>query len=102
MGWGPICSLNPRRETKRGNAIAMHYLNLETARFHSREYVSSSRQCQGIWTHLLTYCAEQENGGRIKDCASWTGREWAAAQVTPAEVKKQCALWKWEGNDLIV
>jgi hypothetical protein len=51
----------------------------------------------------MIYCAEQENGGVIPDCASWKDRRWQqTCGVTKPEVDDQCDLWSFDGDNLTI
>jgi hypothetical protein len=51
----------------------------------------------------LNYCAEQENGGVIANCADWKDRQWQqTAGVMRDEVHRDSTLWRIIGGDLHV
>jgi hypothetical protein len=55
------------------------------------------------WLRLLSYCLGQENGGRIAAAKQWKPRMWMlGVKVAPEDVTRDCALWKWVGDDLMV
>jgi hypothetical protein len=81
----------------------MIYLNLKTSTLRAPEYIGSEPTGRATWLNLLCYCAEQENGGVIPGCAGWKDRQWQqTCGVTLAEVREECQLWEWSGNDLAV
>lgn len=81
----------------------MIYLNLKTSTLRAPEYIGSEPTGRATWLNLLCYCAEQENGGRIEGCAGWKDRQWQqTCGVTLAEVREDCLLWEWRGDDLAV
>lgn len=81
----------------------MIYLNLKTSLLRAPEYIGSEPTGRATWLNLLCYCAEQENGGVIPDCAAWKDRQWQqTCGVTLAEVREECCLWEWRGDDLAV
>ena len=81
----------------------MNWLNIETATLDSEAFVGSEPTARGTWLCLLRFCAGQENGGIIKDSASWADRKWQQlARVTQDEVKADSALWWWVGDDLVL
>jgi hypothetical protein len=81
----------------------MNYLNLEIADLNSEQVKGSDPVERGTWLMLQTYCAGQENGGRIEGARRWNDRKWQQlAAITLKEVKRECALWSWDGDDLIV
>jgi hypothetical protein len=81
----------------------MKWLNLEIATLHSATFIGEDPVARSTWLSLLTYCAEQENGGMIADCAGWKDRQWQQVMgVTLEEVKRPSGLWAWENGGLKV
>lgn len=81
----------------------MQYLNLQTATLDSPQFLGSEPTDRATWLCLLRYCAGQENGGTIADCADWSDRKWQQlARVTLAEVKRESDLWQWRGKTVAV
>lgn len=81
----------------------MDWLNLHTSTLDSPEVVGADPRARATWLFLLRYCVGQENGGLIRDCASWGDRKWQQAiRVTKREVAQSTQLWRWEGGDLRV
>ena len=81
----------------------MNWLNLQTSVIRSPEYVGCDPVQRATWLNLMIYCAEQENGGVIPDCASWKDRRWQqTCGVTKPEVDDQCDLWSFDGENLTV
>lgn len=81
----------------------MHWLNLELKTLHSPEYIGSDPIQRATWLALLGYCAEQENGGVIRDCVTWKDRQWQqTCGVTQAEVSSVSALWTPESGSIRV
>jgi hypothetical protein len=79
----------------------MNWLNLQTSVIRSPEYVGCDPVQRATWLNLMIYCAEQENGGVIPDCASWKDRRWQqTCGVTKPEVDDQCDLWSFDGDNL--
>jgi hypothetical protein len=79
----------------------MNWLNLQTSVIRSPEYVGCDPVQRATWLNLMIYCAEQENGGVIPDCASWKDRRWQqTCGVTKPEVDDQCDLWSFDGENL--
>ena len=77
----------------------MHWLNIEITTFKSRQFTDADPDQQATWLKLLGYCAENENGGVIKDASKWSDRSWImGCGVTKAEVANQCDLWSF-GED---
>jgi hypothetical protein len=51
----------------------------------------------------MAHCHAEENGGRIVGAARWKDRQWQmVCAVFLSEVRSECNLWTWEGDDLIV
>lgn len=81
----------------------MDWLNLHTSTLDSPQFLGCEPTDRATWLCLLRYCAGQENGGVIADCAGWADRKWQQlARVTYGEVKRPCELWHWKGNSLHV
>jgi hypothetical protein len=81
----------------------MEWLNLHTSTLDSPEVVGAEPVDRATWIFLLRYCAGQENGGVIANCAGWADRKWQQlVRVTLAEVQKPSELWRFEGADLAV
>jgi len=81
----------------------MKWINTETSTIRRPEYVGSEPAQRATWWNLLAYCAEQENGGEIQDCADWKCRQWQqTCGVTLEEVKAASELWEWEDGCLIL
>jgi hypothetical protein len=81
----------------------MNWLNLQTSVIRSPEYVGCDPVQRATWLNLMIYCAEQENGGVIPDCASWKDRRWQqTCGVTKPEVDDQCDLWSFDGENLTI
>lgn len=81
----------------------MKYLNLDLSDLRSMDVLGEAPQERATWLMLMAYCADQENGGTIRDCAGWKDRKWQqGVKVTLAEVQSESALWEWSGDDLIV
>jgi hypothetical protein len=81
----------------------MNWLNLNIQTLDSENFLGSEPVDRATWLCLLRYCIGQENGGIIVDCSDWGDRKWQQlVRVTKKEAMRQCDLWAWEGNDLIV
>lgn len=81
----------------------MNWLNLSMTVLSSEELLSSEPTDRATWLFLLAYCAGQENGGTIKDAASWGDRKWQQlVRVTLEEVKRPSRLWRFDGQSLKV
>ena len=81
----------------------MEWLNLHTSILDSEEFIGSAPTDRATWLCLLRFCAGQENGGTIRECAAWTDRKWQQlARITKREIDAVCELWCWDGNNLVV
>lgn len=81
----------------------MNWLNIEMRVLRAPEYIGSEPIQRATWLQLLAYCAEQENSGVIRDCASWKNLRWQqTCGVTLQEVSESCDLWTWKNGNLLV
>ena len=81
----------------------MEWIKLDLKTLDSPEYGGSEPVERATWVNLTGYCAKQENGGRILDCASWPDRMWQQiCGVTQGETRLECDLYHWDGDDLVV
>lgn len=81
----------------------MNWINLNVTVLDSEEFLGAEPTERATWICLLRYCAGQENGGRIVGCRHWKDRKWQqVARVTLAEIQSHCALFRFEGDDLVV
>lgn len=81
----------------------MNWLNLETKFIRAEEYVGREPIARATWLNVIVYCAEQENGGRIRNCEMWRDRQWQqTCGVTVEEINKATPLLHWDGDDLVV
>ena len=81
----------------------MDWLNIHRSTLSSEEFLGCEPVQRATWLCLLAYCADQENGGRIADSASWGDRKWQqVVGVTREEVMDECALWSWDEGDVTV
>jgi hypothetical protein len=81
----------------------MEWLKLDLRTIRSPEYIGSEPVERATWINLLAYCADEENSGTITDCLNWPDRMWQqVCGVTKDETRLECALYTWEGDDLVV
>lgn len=81
----------------------MNWLNIHTPSFRKHEFTGSDPHEVGVWTLLMVYCCEQENGGKIRNCKEWTERQWLiSCSVSIADVSRKSALWSWSATCLTV
>lgn len=81
----------------------MNWLNINTTSLRSPEFISSEPVERATWLCVLSYSAEQENGGRVLGAALWSDRQWQqTCGVTLAEVRQTTRLLLIEGDDVLV
>jgi len=81
----------------------MNWLNIELSTLRSNEYLGSDPIQRATWLNLMAYCADQENGGIITDCASWGDRKWMQlVGVSKSEVHDHCDLWVFDNDAVVV
>ena len=81
----------------------MEWFNVHTSILDSEEFVCSKPVDQATWLKLERYCIGQENGGVIQGAQAWTDRQWQhLVRATRKEVRRNCKLWEWVGDDLKV
>lgn len=81
----------------------MNWLNIRLSFLRSPEYIGSEPTARATWLNVLSYCAEQENGGRIVGARKWKDRQWQqTCGVMVAEVNDAPDLLAWDGDDLLV
>lgn len=81
----------------------MEWLNIKTASLRAPEYIGSAPIERATWFNVISFCVEQENGGRIIAASKWKCRQWQqTCGVTLREIKKSAQLLVWDGDDLLV
>jgi len=82
----------------------MNYLNLHTDTLRSEDYLGCDPTERATWLNLMAWCASQENGGVIKNCAGWADRKWLQmCGITKKEVMLSCSLYSFNDTfDLTV
>jgi len=81
----------------------MEWLNLHASFLDSPAFIGSDPTDRATWLCLLRYCIGQENSGVISDAGAWSDRKWQQlVRVTMREAKRDCALWKWDGDTITV
>lgn len=81
----------------------MEWLNIHSSTVDSEVMQDAEKADCGVWLFLSRYCAGQENGGRIKAAKAWTDKKWMkCAGVSKEEVLRECGLWSWEEEDLVL
>jgi len=63
----------------------MNWLNIELKTLRSIEFLGSDPIQRATWLCLMAYCADQENGGRIKDVSKWMVDRWRGFGVIKRE-----------------
>ena len=71
----------------------MKYLNIDLALVRSAEFLSASHEQRATWFILLCHCADQNNGGMIRDAAKWHSRQWGQLGLTTEDVSAESPLW---------
>jgi hypothetical protein len=81
----------------------VHWLNLAVRILHSPEYIGSEPIARATWLSLLLWCAEQENGGRVRGAMSWSDRQWQqTCGITVEELRSAGCLVIIDGDDVVV
>jgi len=81
----------------------MNFLNLKIETLTGEAFLGAEPVDRATWICLMRYCAQQETGGTIQDCATWGDRKWMQlCGVTKGEVGRDTELWSWDGADLRV
>lgn len=81
----------------------MEWLNLKTSTLHATEYIGSEPRSRAAWLNVILWCAQQENGGLIKNARGWKDRQWQqTCGVTRREVDSANLLLIWKGDCLEV
>ncbi len=81
----------------------MNWLNIHTSTLRTPEFISSEPVERATWLCVLSYSAEQENGGRLLGAAHWTDRQWQqTCGVTRLEVREAVKLLRIDGDDVLV
>jgi len=57
---------------------------------------------KGVWLDLVTFCCEQENGGKIHNADKWTAKQWARIGLTFERLKAGSPLWKLTQNGTLI
>lgn len=81
----------------------MRWISIETVIGVREEFAGETPEDRDTWFALLLYCGMVENGGRIRECRTWSDRQWLqSARVHSDAVRNESRLWHWDGNDLVV
>jgi hypothetical protein len=82
----------------------MEWLNASVTFLNSSAMRRSTMIQRGVWLTLMSYCIQQENGGRIKNCADWSDWDWMnVCGIKKRDVQGDSLLWHWEdGAELAV
>lgn len=80
----------------------VNWLNLPTSIIRRPEYVGSEPTSRATWLNVVTWCCEQENGGRIVGAKRWKDRQWQqTCGVMLSEIEDASLLLQWDGDDLV-
>ena len=78
----------------------MNWMNIKTESLRSAEFSGCDNAALGVWLRVLSFCCEQENGGRLAGAVEWNDRTWMiSAGVTKAEVESAKPLLYGDGAD---
>ena len=78
----------------------MNWMNIKTESLRSAEFSGCDNAALGVWLRVLSFCCEQENGGRLAGALEWNDRTWMiSAGVTKAEVESAKPLLYCAGAD---
>ncbi len=82
----------------------MEYINIHTRTLGSEAFLDAEPVDQSTWLLLLSFCCNQENGGRIVGCGTWLDQKWIrmTGGVTVERAARACPLWRWDGADILV
>ena len=81
----------------------MRYFPVECASVTGTDFSCATFEQQGQWLNLMTYCASQENGGRIEGAAELPAVFFQRSlAMRKEEFDAECPLWTWDGPDLVV
>jgi len=81
----------------------MNWLNINLTTLRSPAYIGSGPVQRATWLQVLAYCADQENGGRIRGAAAWKDRQWQqTCGVTAREVRASGKLITFHRRDVRV
>lgn len=81
----------------------MRYVNLSVNILTSESFLGSEPIDRATWLCLVRYCCQHETSGIIQGAGSWGDRKWMQlCGITKDEAHRDCLLWYWEGDDLIV
>lgn len=81
----------------------MQWVKLQLSTLRNQRFTECEPVAQACWLHLLAYCADQENGGRIIGAKSWGDRMWMrSVGITKAEAMLEQCLWEWDADDLVL
>ncbi len=81
----------------------MRFFPVECATVTGTDFSCATFEQQGQWLNLMTYCASQENGGRIEGAAELPEVFFQRSlAMRKEELESECPLWTWDGQDLVV
>jgi hypothetical protein len=81
----------------------MIWFNIKLSDLDNEAFGCAETVDVGTWLRLAHYCCVQENYGRIRGARGWDDRKWLfLCRLTKAEVLRECALWSWKNDDLLV
>ena len=73
----------------------MNWLNLHVPLMRHEKVADCTPHQRGVWISLIALCADQENGGLLRDATKWRDEKWQRmAGLCKADVDAPCPLWK--------
>ena len=80
----------------------MEYLNVTLRLLRSAEFAGMDTKALGTWLRVCAYCADQENGGRIKGAAEWEDDAWKfSCKVSARDVEDAAPLLAVVEGDVV-
>lgn len=84
-------------------ALGVNWVNLRVSTLRHPDYIGCEPVARAAWLNVLTFCTEQENGGRIEGARAWKDRQWQqTCGVMLSEVDAAAPLLTWDGDALVV
>ncbi len=81
----------------------MRYFIAERVDVDGPEFSESGFDQIGAWVYLMSYCAAQENGGRIEGAKHRKDAFFdRSLRVPRADLEQESQLWEWQEGDLLV
>lgn len=92
-----------RQDIQEPSRYCMRFFPVECASVTGTDFSCATFEQQGQWLNLMTYCANQENGGRIEGATELPEVFFQRSlAMRKEEFESECLLWTWDGQDLVV